>query len=132
MPNTLLSMCTLWQIIFLIYFVFVKIFQKFHKSVSLDPDQAQRFVRPYLSTNYLQRFSVDNTRRKELKMSMIRKYHIQLTNPQPPWEDLSKATSYRYYGYLHGAHHSRNEVIDALELSLSKVCTHPCGLPMSL
>ena len=32
-------------------------------------------------------------------------------------------TSYRYYGYLHGAYHSGNEVIDALDLCISRsVC----------
>ena len=33
----------------------------------MDPDQAQYFVRPDLSTKYLQRFSVDNTRRQRVK-----------------------------------------------------------------
>ena len=40
---------------------FEKNFQQYHQSVKqLDPDQARRFVGPYLRPNYLQRLSADD------------------------------------------------------------------------
>ena len=45
--------------------LFEKFFQEYRVSNSLDPDQAQHFVGPDLSTNCLQKLSADDTRRYE-------------------------------------------------------------------
>ena len=42
---------------------FEKLFQEYHVSNSLDPDQARHFVGPDLRPNCLQKLSADDTRR---------------------------------------------------------------------
>ena len=54
----------------------------------MDPDQAQHFVRPDLSTKYLQRFSVDNTRRQRVKNEYDQKISHTTDQPSAPWERL--------------------------------------------
>ena len=42
-------------------------FQKYYQNVSLDPDQARRFLGPYLGANCLPRLSADITGRQRFK-----------------------------------------------------------------
>ena len=50
---------------------FEKFFPEYNQSVSLDPDQAQHFVRPDLGINCLQRLSADNTSMQRVNISWV-------------------------------------------------------------
>ena len=62
--NFFMNFCRLlifFKILFLEIF-----FQEYYQSVSLDSDQAQRFVGPGLGPNYLQRLSADGNMRHKV------------------------------------------------------------------
>ena len=71
-----------------IYIYFCKNLSKIPPECQMDPDQAQHFVRPDLSTKYLQRFSVDNTRRQRVKNEYDQKISHTTDQPSAPWERL--------------------------------------------